>query len=150
MWHLLLTRSCPLETHWLMMLRTAQHEWHKHRQHCLSCQQMHMRKRLAASTSTEHTPSPASTLIPASCRNLASRHNRCSAQARASGLAGAERAKTHSWSTRNPPCNLAASHGEAAGEAAMMAAHLALPWCAVWLASSLRSLPPFQISRPES
>ena len=57
---------------------------------------------------------PGHTIIPASCRNPASRHSRCSAQARASGLAGAERAKTHSRSTRNTPRNLAASRGEAA------------------------------------
>ena len=50
-------------------------------------------------------------LIPASCRNPASQHSRCSAQTRASGLAGAERAKTHSRSTRNTPRNLAASRG---------------------------------------
>ena len=38
--------------------------------------------------------SPPSTIIPASCRNPASRHSRCSAQARASGLAGGQRPKT--------------------------------------------------------
>ena len=63
---------------------------------------------------TEGTSSPTSTIIPASCRNPASRHSRCSAQARASGLAGAERAKTHSRSTRNMPGNLTASRGQAA------------------------------------
>ena len=57
---------------------------------------------------------PGQQTIPASCRNPASRHSRCSAQARASGLAGAERAKTHSRSTRNTPRNLAASRGKAA------------------------------------
>ena len=55
-------------------------------------------------------------IIPASCRHPASRHSRCSAQARASGLAGAERAKPHSRSTRTTPRNLAASRGEAAEE----------------------------------
>ena len=38
--------------------------------------------------------------IPASCRNPAPGHSRCSGQARASGLAGAERFKTHLRSTR--------------------------------------------------
>ena len=57
---------------------------------------------------------PGHTIIPASCRSRTSRHSRCSAQTRASGLAGAERAKTHSRSTRNTPHNLAASRGEAA------------------------------------
>ena len=54
---------------------------------------------------------PSHHLIPASCRSPASRHSRCSAQARASGLEGAERAKPHSRSTRNTPRNLAASRG---------------------------------------
>ena len=57
---------------------------------------------------------PSHTIIPASCRNPASRHSRCSAQALVSGLAGAERAKPHSRSTRTPPRNLAASRGKAA------------------------------------
>ena len=57
---------------------------------------------------------PGQYTIPASCRNPASRHSRCRAQARASGLEGAERAKTHSQGTRNTPRNLAASRGEAA------------------------------------
>jgi len=56
---------------------------------------------------------PGQQTIPASCRTPASRHSRCSAQARASGLAGAERAKTHSRSTRTTPRNLTASRGEA-------------------------------------
>jgi hypothetical protein len=43
------------------------------------------------------------TFLPASCRTMASRHSRCSTQASASGLAGAERTKTHSQSTRNAP-----------------------------------------------
>ena len=67
----------------------------------------------SASTLRAHAQ-PDQQTIPASCRNPASRHSRCSAQARASGLAGAERAKTHSRSTRNTPRNLAASRGEAA------------------------------------
>ena len=64
-----------------------------------------------------HPPWSAQT-IPASCRNPASRHSRCSAQACASGLAGAGRVVSHSRSTRNTPRNLAASRGEGGGEAA--------------------------------
>ena len=60
-----------------------------------------------------------STIIPASCRNPASRHSRCSAQTRASGLAGAERAKTHSRSTRNTPQTSQHRVGRQRGEAAM-------------------------------
>ena len=57
---------------------------------------------------------PSHTISPASCRNPASRHNRWSAQEHARAGAGAERAKTHSSSTRTPPRNLAASRGKAA------------------------------------
>ena len=59
-----------------------------------------------------HTARPAN--YPGIYRSPASRHSRCSAQTRASRLAGAERTKTHSRSTRNTPRNLAASRGEAA------------------------------------
>ena len=45
----------------------------------------HVRKALAEHA---HAGSPSQQTIPASCRNPASRHSRCSAQARASGLAG--------------------------------------------------------------
>ena len=40
------------------------------------------------------------TIIPASCRNPASRHSRCHAHARTSGLAEAEQTKARSQSTR--------------------------------------------------
>ena len=57
----------------------------------------------AASSSTKRTRSPASKPSRHHAETLASQHSKCSAQARASGLAGAEGAKTHSPSTRNTP-----------------------------------------------
>ena len=69
--------------------------------------------RHAINSSTQHPPHHAS-IISESKPQPPSRHSRCSAQARASGLAGAKRAKTHSRSTRTQPRNLAALRGKAA------------------------------------
>ena len=60
-----------------------------------------------------HTHPSQHTITPV-MQQPGTQQSRCSAQTRASGLAGAERAKTHSRTTRNTPRNLAASRGEAA------------------------------------
>ena len=81
---------------------------------------------------------PGQQTIPASLQNPASRHSRCSKQARASGLAGTERANTHSRSTRNTPRNFAALRGKAVERQRWKAAHLRPRFCerASWSCAS--------------